>query len=104
MARRESYLRKNAANNDVYAAARWSGLAMSEVVEERGRSQLVDRIEAEERETTGPGAYVESEEYRAALARVRELLPRNPRNKVRVTPALQAAFRALERAGGKKGF
>lgn len=102
--RRAAYIRKNKANNDVYAVARAIGLAVSEVrpAFSYETSDLVDRLPTDVDQDWGEEPrYLESAEYREALARVRALLPVNPRNKVRNTPELRAAYAALERA--KKG-
>lgn len=101
-ARREAYRRKNKANGDVYAVARASGLAVASNFGESGETAIVECLPSDENQDwTDPEGYLESAEYRRALARVRAHLPNNPRNKVRNTPELRAAYAALERA--KKG-
>lgn len=100
--RREAYNRKNKANNDVYAVSRATGLAVSTVRDHDGGDRdILGVIAADVLDTTEPPPYLASPEYRKALARVRALLPKNPRNKVRNTPELRSAYAALERA--KKG-
>lgn len=103
-ARRDAYRRKNKANGDVYSLARASGLAFTSVpnFNGRGETDIQECLQSDENQDwTEPAEYLESAEYRRALARVRAHLPSNPRNKVRNTPELRAAYAALERA--KKG-
>jgi hypothetical protein len=99
--RRDSYNRKNAANNDVYAVSRVFGLASSETVIGDRVHDSTELVIADQDadQSTGP-EYLRSEEYRAALADLRRLLPRNPRNKLADTPELRAAYARLAAARG----
>lgn len=102
--RRAAYRRKNAANNDVYAISRTTGLAVSSLVvygKERDASEFLSAdLDADQ---SAEPVYLDSKEYRRALEKLRELLPTNRKNKVVDSPRLRAAFKRLERAGGKKG-
>lgn len=109
--RREAYRRKNAANNDLWAVTRATGLAITETVLRSGhdktRKAALDSVSSEHELDAGeifeePPEYLQSEEYKQALADLRELLPRNPRNKLVDSPRLRAAFRRLELA--KRGY
>lgn len=102
--RRAAYRRKNAANNDVYAISRISGLAVSTTLVSGSAKDFPETLAAEENvdQSVAP-AYLYSDEYKEAVAHVRDLLPRNPRNKVMDSPRLRAAYSALEETGGKEG-
>ena len=86
--RRESYRRKNSANADLY------GIAATRLGELP--STLADT--QDERDHAAGPEYLDTPEYREALARYRALLPRNSRTRLDVTPELKEAWANLERA------
>jgi hypothetical protein len=91
--RRERYRAKNHANADAYGLAA-AGRRLDYMDDELA-GKLSDR---NERDQSPLPRYLESDEYREALAEFREHLPKNNKNKTVITPELTKAQRRLKKA------